>query len=169
MTITVEVRKAEDDRIVEQDLPLVGSVAAIGAHTIEVSLPQAERAKLEPLLARGQNAKTGTRGRPALHVVDADRLLAWQLYWRGENFWSQEEIWGFLPEMKTSFPSPNNVEWNKYLSDRTRAPLGRRYFIITETGRITSPRGTLPTPRARETYEVLDETSNKFALAAFYL
>ncbi|HEY1556426.1 MAG TPA: hypothetical protein VGF94_16440 [Kofleriaceae bacterium] len=166
MTITLEVRKVDDDRIVEQDVALAGSVTAIGAHTIEVALPAAERAKLEPLLARGVR---GARGRPALHVVDADRLLAWQLYWRGENFWSQEEVWDFLPEMKTSFPNANNVEWNKYLNDHTRAPLGRRYFILTETSRITGPRGTLPTPRARDSYEVLDTTSNKFGLAAFYL
>ncbi|HTR51542.1 MAG TPA: hypothetical protein VMJ10_12590 [Kofleriaceae bacterium] len=168
MTITVQERKAEDDRIVEQEVALVGAVTAIGSHSVEVTFAPGERKKLEPLIARGKDAKV-VRDRVPVRVVDADKLLAWQLYWRGENFWSQEEIWGYLPEMKTSFPNTNNVEWNKYLADRTRAPLGRRYFVITETSRITSPRGMLPTPRARDTYEVLDTTSNKFALAAFYL
>jgi hypothetical protein len=101
--------------------------------------------------------------------VDADRLLAWQLYWRGENFWSQEEIWGFLPEMKTSFPNTNNTDFTKYINDRVRAPAGRRYFVLTETSRATAPKASLPTPRARDSYEVLDTTSNKFGLAAFYL
>jgi 4-amino-4-deoxy-L-arabinose transferase-like glycosyltransferase len=166
MTITIEVHKAEDERIVEQTIEIVGQVSAIGDHTIEVTLPPGERKKLDPLIARG---KTGGRGRMPVRAVDADRLLAWQLYWRGENFWSQEEIWGYLPEMKTSFPNTNNTEFTKYLNDRTRAPVGRRYFVITETGRITTPRGMMPTQRARDTYEVLDTTSNKFALAAFVM
>ena len=168
MTITIEERKAEDERIVEQDLTLVGAVTAIGDHTVEVTFAPGERKKLDPLIARGQGGKAA-RGRLPVRVVDADKLLAWQLYWRGENFWSQEEIWGYFADMKTSFPNTNNTEWTKYLADRTRAPVGRRYFIITETSRITSPRGMLPTPRARDTYEVLDTTSNKFALAAFYM
>jgi 4-amino-4-deoxy-L-arabinose transferase-like glycosyltransferase len=109
------------------------------------------------------------RGRRPVKIVDADRLVAWQLYWRGENFWSGDEIWGWLPETKTAFVKTDNVEWTKYINDRTRAPLGRRYFIITEASKITSLKGGLPTPRARESYEVLDTTSNKFQLAAFWL
>jgi 4-amino-4-deoxy-L-arabinose transferase-like glycosyltransferase len=166
MTLTVEVHKAEDERIVEQTIEMVGEVSAIGDHTIEIKLPAAERKKLDPLIARGEK---GGRGRQPVRAVDADRLLAWQLYWRGENFWSTEEIWGYLNEMKTSFPNPNNTEFTKYLGDRARAPLGRRYFILTETGRITTPRGMLPTQRGRDSYEVLDTTSNKFAIAAFYM
>ncbi|HTR49663.1 MAG TPA: hypothetical protein VMJ10_03085 [Kofleriaceae bacterium] len=166
MTLTIEVRKAEDERVVELDLPLVGTATAIGAHSIEVTLAANERAKLDALIARGEHGK---RGRPPVRVVDADRLIALALYWRGENFWSQEEVWGFLPEMKTSFPNGGNNEWNKFITNRTLAPLGRRYFILTETRAITGPRGSLPTPRAKDTYEVLDTTSNKFGLAAFYL
>ncbi|HUJ57161.1 MAG TPA: hypothetical protein VLX92_01650, partial [Kofleriaceae bacterium] len=166
MTLTIELRKPSDDRIVEQELELHGEVSAVADHAVTVTLTPEERQKLEPQIVRGEH---GPRGRPALRVVDADRLLAWQLYWRGENFWSAEEIWGFLPEMKTSFPNPNNTEFTKYLNDRTRAPLGRRYFIVTENGRITAPRAMLPTQRARDSYEVLETTSNKFALAAFYM
>ena len=104
-----------------------------------------------------------------MRVVDADRLIAWQLYWRGENFWSGDEIWGFLPEMKTAFVKTDNVEFTKYINDRTLAPLGRRYFVITEAGRITGVRSTLPTKRARDSYEAIDTTSNKFSLAVFWL
>ena len=44
-----------------------------------------------------------------MRIVDADRLVAWQLYWRGENFWSSDEIWGFLPETRTAFIKTDNV------------------------------------------------------------
>jgi len=118
---------------------------------------------------RKRIAELTQKGHDPVRVVDADRLIAWQLYWRGENFWSGGEIWPWLPEMKTSFPNPNNVEFNKYINDRARAPLGRRYFVVTEAGRLTGIRSLLPTPRARDSFEVLDTTSNKFSLGAFDL
>ena len=164
MTLQIQVNKAEDERIMEREVSLLGTATAVGDHSITVTLPREERAKLDPLIAQG---KTGPRGRPPVRAVDADRLLAWQLYWRGENFWSGDEIWGWLPEMKTAFVKTDNVEFNKYINDRTRAPLGRRYFVVTEGGRITSVRSMLPTQRARDTFEVLDSTSNKFSVAAF--
>ncbi|TMQ22825.1 MAG: hypothetical protein E6J91_00955 [Deltaproteobacteria bacterium] len=71
--------------------------------------------------------------------------------------------------MKTAFVKTDNIEFTRYINDRTRAPLGRRYFLITEAGRITSARAGLPTQRARDSYEVIDTTSNKFSLAAFWL
>jgi hypothetical protein len=55
------------------------------------------------------------------------------------------------------------------MADRTRAPLGRRYFIVTEAGRAQSVRALLPTPRAKESFQVLDTTSNKFSLVGFDL
>jgi 4-amino-4-deoxy-L-arabinose transferase-like glycosyltransferase len=166
MTLQIEVHKADDERVTEHELSLVGAVTRIADHRVELALAPGERARLEPLIARG---KAAPRGRPPVRVVDADRLIAWQLYWRGENFWSGDEIWGYPPEMKTAFKDANGVAFNKYINDRARAPLGRRYFLVTEAGRITAPRASLPTQRARDSYEVLDTTSNKFALAAFWL
>ncbi|MGE5181588.1 MAG: ArnT family glycosyltransferase [Acidobacteriota bacterium] len=164
MTITIELHKADNEPVVEKTVEMLGMVTHIAAHTVTVTFAPGERSKADMI-----GTADGPRGRRPLRVVDADRLLAWQLYWRGENFWSAEEIWGFLPEMKTSFPNPNNAEFTKYLNDRTRAPLGRRYFIITETSRVTAPKSMLPTQRGRDSFEVLDTTSNKFGLAAFYL
>ena len=166
MTVTVQINKAEDERQTEQSLVLVGKATDLGEHDVEITLNRGERAKLEALLAKG---KTGPRGRPAVRIPDADRMIAWQLYWRGENFWSGDEIVGPVPEMKTAFVKTDNVEFTKYLNDRTRAPLGRRYFVVTEAGRITSVRSMLPTQRARDSFEVIDTTSNKFSMAAFYL
>ena len=166
MTLDIEVRKAEDERLIEQQLTLIGTATRIGDHTVEVTLAPGEHDRLAPLVTRG---KTGSRGRRPVRVVDADRLIAWQLYWRGENFWSGDEIWGYPPEMKTAFKETNNVAFTKYINDHTRAPPGRRYFLVTEASRINAPRASLPTQRARDSYEVLDTTSNKFAIAAFWL
>jgi 4-amino-4-deoxy-L-arabinose transferase-like glycosyltransferase len=165
MTLTVELDKPEGT--MEKSIPLVGTATSIGTHSVEVTLAPGERAKLGALIAQGATGAYGDR--MPTSVVDADRLIAWQLYWRGEQFWSGGEIWGGVPELKTTFPATNNVDFLKYLNDHARAPLGRRYFIVTEAGRITSVRPQLPTPRARDTFEVLETSSNKFSLAAFYL
>ncbi len=167
MTITLQVNKAEDDRVIDHEVVLIGTCTSIGDHSVEVTLVPGQRDKLKSDLTRGKAGKRGAR--KPIKVVDADRLIAWQLYWRGENFWAGGEIWPFLPEMKTSFPNPNNVEFTKYINDRARAPIGRRYFVVTEAGRITGIRSLLPTPRGRESFEVLDTTSNKFSLGAFDL
>jgi 4-amino-4-deoxy-L-arabinose transferase-like glycosyltransferase len=216
MTLTVVVTKASDERIVEQEITLLGQVTEIRGRTIEVTLHEGERDQLAPIFAkaarheaeapvferrlaeleskraqaagdqdkravqatidktRQQLAEVSLPRRRPVRAVDADRLIAWQLYWRGEQFWSGGEIWAFspsqvLPEMKTSFVNTNNVEFQKYINDRTRAPVGRRYFIITEASRIMGVRSMLPTPRARDSFEVIDTTSNKFSIAAFYL
>jgi 4-amino-4-deoxy-L-arabinose transferase-like glycosyltransferase len=166
MTVTVQLNKAEDERIMEQEITLTGAATEIGDHSVEITLARGERAKLAPLIARG--LQSNKRGRPPVRDVDADRLIAWQLYWRGEQFWSAGEIWAWMPEMRTSFPSAN-PDFQKYINDRTRAPLGRRYFVIGNASSITGIRSSLPTPRARDSFEVIDMTSNKFWLAAFYL
>ncbi|HEU0035005.1 MAG TPA: hypothetical protein VFQ53_30475 [Kofleriaceae bacterium] len=163
MTVTVEL----DQPPAEQTITLAGTASQIGEHSIEVSLHPGERAKLQPLVERG--LRNPRRARPPVRFVDADRLIAYQLYWRGEQFWSGGEIWGPVPELQTSFPNGNTPEWQAYINDRTRAPLGRRYFILSEAGRTPSLRSLLPTQRAKDTFEILDTTSNKFWLAAFYL
>ena len=177
MTITLELRK-DDERITDQQVALVGAATAIGDHRVTVTLAPGERAKLAPLLARAADASADLKARaarggrppsPPIRAVDADRLFGWQLYWRGENFWSGGEIWGLIPEQKTQFNKTDNVEFNKYLGDRTRAPLGRRYFVITEAGRLQGLKSLLPTPRARDTFEILDTTSNKFSVGSFTL
>jgi hypothetical protein len=167
LTIEIEVHKPEDERITETELTLVGTATDIGDHSVTVKLAKGERQKLDALIEKGKGKRPRTR--PPVRVVDADRLIAWQLYWRGENFWSGDEIWGWPPEMKTAFMKTDNVEFNKYINDRTRAPLGRRYFVVTEAGRITGIRSMLPTQRGRDTFEILNTSSNKFSLAGFTL
>jgi hypothetical protein len=167
MTITVHVTKPDDDRVVETEVVLAGEVSRIGDHDVELELSATERAKLDPLIARGE--KSAKVRRSSVRVVDADRLIAWQLYWRGDQFWSGGEIWDYLPEMKTTFAKNDNADFINYLNDRKRAPLGRRYFLITDAGRATSLRALLPTQRAKESFIVINTDSNKFSLVAFVL
>ena len=171
MHLTLRLHKSNDTKIMEADVVVRGAVTKIGDHTVTFQLFPGERAKVEAFRAqcKSRMAKRPAFVRPPINAVDADRLIAWQLYWRGENFWSGGEIWHWLPEMKTSFVPANNNEVTKYLNDRTRAPLGRRYFVVTEASRIMGLSQVVPTTRGRESYKVLDTTSNKFSLAAFYL
>jgi 4-amino-4-deoxy-L-arabinose transferase-like glycosyltransferase len=177
MTIRIGVYKTTEERALEQEVTLAGAVTAIGDHRVTLTFFSGERQKLEPLLAAGKRqiqAGAGPRGEPIrgrrpVRAVDADRLLGWFLYWRGELFWSGGEIWAWPKEMKTYFGNPNNVQFQKYLSDRQLAPLGRRYFVLTESARLPSVKSLLPTQRARESFEILDQTSNKFAIGAFYM
>ncbi len=168
MTIRIQLNKPESEQTMVTEMGMVGTVTRIGRHEVEVHIPPAERAKIDALVEQGKKEKK-RRLRPPVRAVDADRLIAWNLYWRGENFWSADEIFGWLPEMKTGFNKVDNVDFNKYMADRTRAPLGRRYYIVTEAGRATSVRSLLPTARAKETFQVLDTTSNKFSLVGFEL
>jgi 4-amino-4-deoxy-L-arabinose transferase-like glycosyltransferase len=167
MTLKVQINKPDAEQQMEQDVVLVGTATRIGDHDVEVTLAPGERHKLDPLIAKGK--ADPKRGRRPVRAVDADRLVAWQLYWRGENFWSGDEIYAWLPEMKSAFIKTDNVDFLKYLNDHTKSPLGRRTFVITEAGRATSVKGMVPTQRGRDTFEILDTTSNKFSIVAFYL
>ena len=177
MTVRIQVFKPADERIMDREILLAGAVTAIGDHRVTITLYPGERAKLGPWLREAERQLASPRapkaeplrGRPRIREIDADRLLAWQLYWRGELFWSGGEIWRWPLDMKTYFGNPNNVQFQKYLNDRVRAPLGRRYFVLTEAGRLTSVKSALPTQRARDSFEILDQTSNKFAIGAFYM
>jgi 4-amino-4-deoxy-L-arabinose transferase-like glycosyltransferase len=174
MTVRLTVNRATEPRTTESDTLLRGSVTKIGDHTVTVRFPQAELEQLEPLLKAGQLAARKPRGklqeppRP-VRVIEGDRLIAWQLYWRGENFWSGDEMYGWLPENKVAFIKTDNVAFTKYINDRTLAPLGKRYFVVTEAARAQGLRGSLPTERAQKTFEILDTSSNKFTTVSFTL
>jgi hypothetical protein len=189
MALRIQVFDPDAERALQREVTLAGAVSAIGPHRVTIALAPSARAALEPHLADARAAATATRppaasgpaaarrdprrarlrARQPIYAVDADRLLAWQLYWRGELFWSGGEIWAWPAEQKTYFGNTNNVQLLKYLGDATRAPRGRRYFVLTEASRLLGLRGILPTPRARDSLEPIDLTSNKFSLGAFTL
>jgi 4-amino-4-deoxy-L-arabinose transferase-like glycosyltransferase len=170
MVLRITVYDAAGQQV-EHELALTGRVSRIDRKraAVEVALPAEEVARLAPLVGAGRRAPRSSR--PPIRAVDGDRLLAWQLYWRGENFWSGDEIWGPLPEMKTSFNEFVNkgAKPEVYLADPELAPPGRRYWVITEAGRAAGIRSALPTERAKETYRIENTASNKFTLASFEL
>lgn len=89
-------------------------------------------------------------------------LIAWQLYWRGENFYTKNAI----------YSSPNPAERTVFLGDRNTEKLqqyfashgGRRIFFVVERVRFESLRGLLPAA-ARASLVPVDETNNKVYLA----
>jgi len=149
-----------DDRVVMQ-----GSVAKTGDHQFTIEVPESEHQKLAELMSRGQKGKRSKR-RPRSQV-DADRLVAWQLNWRGENFWSGGEVWGPFVETQTVFINPDNVQFKAYLKDV--AVKGRRYFVITEAARAKNLKAALPTPESKQSIEILNTSNNKFTLLSFQL
>jgi 4-amino-4-deoxy-L-arabinose transferase-like glycosyltransferase len=163
--MTVHIERADNAGVVAEAVDLHGTVNRIDEDRFWVDLPAAELARLAPLIERG-------RSEPAPHMqpwkqVNADRLIAWQLYWRGENFWTSDEIWGRFDDTRTAFKDTDNKAFLAYLNAPGRQ--GRRYFLITESGRARGLKNILPTPQARDTFEILDTTSNKFTLLTFVL
>lgn len=168
MTVRVSVNKASDVRTTEADVRLPAVVSAIGEASVTVRIERAALAPLTPLVAAGRSAPRAPR-RP-LELVDGDRLLIWNGYWRDEVFWSGDKIYGFLPEYQTDWQlnDSDGKKLVKYLSDRTLAPLGRRYYVLT-SGNVSGLRGLLPTQRGKDTLETIDTTGNKFSLGRFEL
>ncbi len=160
-TITLPNAGLPKDTIV-----LEGKVTRVGHDAFWMTgAPPAElAAKWSELIERGRKAPSGRR--PWIQV-NADRLLAWQLNWRGENFWSSGEIWGETKDTQTVFIHTDNKAFLEYIKDPTRA--GRKFFVITEAGRAEGLKGILPTPTAKKTFEILDRSCNKFTLLSFTL
>ena len=91
-------------------------------------------------------------------------LIAWQLYWRGENFYTRNEIWdpGKPLDQKTVFLGDKNAEnLQKYFA----ANKGKKVFFVVERARFETLRGLLPAD-ARPSLKIEDETNNKLYLAS---
>jgi 4-amino-4-deoxy-L-arabinose transferase-like glycosyltransferase len=147
-------------------IELSGQVAEVGDDRFTIAIPPAERAKVADLVARGRKQERGSARRPWTQV-DADRLIAWQLNWRGENFWSSGEIYGETEDTRTVFVNTDNKEFLKYVKEPSRA--GRTFFVITEASRAAGLKSVLPTKRAKDTVESVDTSCNKFTLLRFEL
>ncbi|HLU65786.1 MAG TPA: glycosyltransferase family 39 protein [Kofleriaceae bacterium] len=145
---------------------LRGQVSRVGEDEFWIATTAAERARLKDLIARGR--RPGVKpGRAPWSQVDADRLIAWQLNWHGENFWSSGEIYGETKDTRTVFINTDNKAFLEYVGDERRH--GRRFFVITEAQRANNLKNVLPTQRAKETVEIIDTSCNKFTLLTFVL
>jgi hypothetical protein len=94
-----------------------------------------------------------------------ERLAAWQMYWRGENFYTQNEIYEGPKEKRTIFLGDRNAE---DLKDFLKRNPGKRVFFVVERTRFDSLRGLLPEP-ARPSLRIVDDRNNKFYLAGAQL
>jgi hypothetical protein len=96
-----------------------------------------------------------TRGSPE------ERLIAYQMYWRGETFYTKNEIYEGPNEDRTVFDMDGADDKLKEWINRHR---GRRHFFIYERGQHEHIKSLLP-PESRDSFRVLDSTNNKFSLA----
>ncbi len=89
-------------------------------------------------------------------------VIAWMMYWRGENFYTCNQIYDHRvdPGEKTVFLGDRNTE---KLQEYVRNHPGRRMFFLIERHRLESLRSLLP-EAARPTLEVVDDSNNKVFL-----
>jgi 4-amino-4-deoxy-L-arabinose transferase-like glycosyltransferase len=90
-----------------------------------------------------------------------ERLIAYMLYWRGETFYTSNEIYEGPMEERTVFDQEGADDQLKKWVDHHR---GRRAFFIFEQHQQARITGDLP-PEARPSFRVIDDSNNKFSLA----
>jgi 4-amino-4-deoxy-L-arabinose transferase-like glycosyltransferase len=168
MKITWELRNEHEG--VQEKGELAGQVARIDAagDRFTISVPAAERQKLAPILDAHRSAKAERR---RFLYVNAERMIGWQLNWKGENTYSGGEIWNTrIPDMMTSlsgFYDDNDKKLLEYLKPREGS--GRSFWVVTEIGSLPRLKSLLPTETAKQTFDTPDHSSNKFGIAHFTL
>jgi hypothetical protein len=94
-----------------------------------------------------------------------EHLLVWQMYWRGENFYTQNEIYEGPQAERTVFLGEKNVENLKSWIAKHR---GHRAFFVVERSRWSQLQGIVP-PETRASLHMVDESNMKFCLAEIQL
>jgi 4-amino-4-deoxy-L-arabinose transferase-like glycosyltransferase len=94
-----------------------------------------------------------------------EHLLVWQMYWRGENFYTENEVYEGPPDERTIFLGDRNVENLKAWMGRHK---GHRAFFLVERSRMSQLEGIVPT-EARPSLKTVDDSNMKFCLAVIDL
>ena len=96
-----------------------------------------------------------------------DPVVAYQMYWRGENLYTQNQIYDhrLAPEEKTVFLQDKGAE---KLQAWVKTHRGKRVFFLLERHRLENLRGLLPT-ESRESLQVVDYSNNKVYMAVAQL
>lgn len=89
-----------------------------------------------------------------------ERLLVWQMYWRGENFYTQNEIYEGPINERTVFLGDKNAE---NLKNFIAKHPGKRHWFLIERTRLETLKSLLPTA-ARATVKIANDNNNKFYL-----
>ncbi len=142
--------------------PATISTKATNGQSTEIKITS----RCEPFRVDLANYKPQAAGGSPKVDLDADVLLPWRLYWRGENFWTADEVWGPTDAQKTVVESYTKRKKTlvKYLADFGVS--GRKYWIITETGHSSALASTLG-PKMKESIKEENTESNKFSLMSF--
>jgi len=90
-----------------------------------------------------------------------ERLVAYMMYWRGETFYSKNEIYEGPKEERAVFDTGNADQDLQTWLERHR---GRRVFFIFERARQSRLVGLLPA-ETRGSFKVIHEQNNKFLMA----
>ncbi len=93
-------------------------------------------------------------------------LIAFQMFWRGESFYTSNAIYEGPPEDRTVFDSDDTEDNLARLRAYIASHRGRRHFFLFESARESQLRGALP---PGVSLLVLDRTNNKFVLASAQL
>jgi hypothetical protein len=89
-----------------------------------------------------------------------ERLIAYQLYWRGETFYTENEIYEGPMDERTVFDAEGADErFHKYIDSHR----GRRVFFICEKGQKSRIEGMLPA-ESRGSVRVIHDSNTKFLL-----
>jgi hypothetical protein len=90
-----------------------------------------------------------------------ERLIAYSMYWRGETFYTKNEIYEGPQEERTVFDTDNADE---KMEEWVKSHRGHRVFVLFERGRQEKVKRLLP-PESRDSFQVLYDKNNKFSLA----
>jgi 4-amino-4-deoxy-L-arabinose transferase-like glycosyltransferase len=160
--------------------PLIGFVAAFAAGTVGLVSARARRYALLGLAAasvvftfflldgymRDVAPYWSQKGPIAAYYrarrSPEERLIAFQMYWRGETFYTKNEIYEGPQEDRTVFDQDGADDKLKEWIGKHR---GHRHFFLYERGQQAHIVDMLPA-EARGSFRVLDDTNNKFSLAS---
>ncbi len=143
----------------EMQRELVGSVIAIQGDTIVLEL-----SGRQDWNRTSADAAPMPVASPQLSI-DADPLIAWNLHWRSELFWSGGELWSSESTGHRMFQQGNDKEFLALLQQEEFR--GRTIYLITESSQGARLRRLLPSEFSRQSLEIVDQTSNKFTLYRF--
>ncbi|MDB4982558.1 MAG: hypothetical protein JWM82_3310, partial [Myxococcales bacterium] len=90
-----------------------------------------------------------------------ERLIAYQMYWRGETFYTKNEIYEGPQEDRTVFDQESADE---KLKEWLAHHGGHRHFFLFERGQQAHLQQMLPL-ESQKTFKVIDDTNNKFSVA----
>ncbi len=87
-------------------------------------------------------------------------LIVYNLYWRGENFYTRNEVYSQTnPSEKWAWVEPNSNQPQAWFARHK----GERIFILLERHRLEQVRGILPVG-SRQDVKIVDDSNNKLLL-----